>query len=372
MKNETIFAKKFAALVKKIRSEVEAPQVTIPSDPVTQLVLAFLEWNASRKLAAEAYDRLMSQLVDNNDLRVSHQAEIINILGPKYPQAEERIARMHESLQEVYVREHSMNINHLTDKPKKLVRQYFDTLPGVLQFASAYVTLACYQGHAFPVDDRTLELLKLDGGIDPSATNEETEAFLGRHIKSEQTFETFLVIQAWSESNGQRLAQALAKAAKENEKADRLARAEAEKAEKAERERAEKAAAEAEEAEERAKIEKAEKAEKAKEAAREKAEKAKQAIADKKAAVKQAIADKKDAAKKAAEEKKEAQKKIADEKKESQKKIAAEKKKAADEKKKAADAAKKAAAKKPAKPAKKSKPSKPAKKPASKPAKKKK
>lgn len=333
MKNETIFAKKFAALLKTIRSEVETPQVTTPSDPVTQLVLAFLEWNASRKLAAEAYDKLMSQLVDNNDLRVSHQAEIINIIGPKYPQAEERIARMHESLQEVYVREHSMNINHLTDKPKKLVRQYFDTLPGMLQFASAYVTLASYQGHAFPVDDRTLELLKLDGGIDPTASTEDTEAFLCKNIKTEQTFETFLLIQAWSESNTQRLAQAQAKAAKEAEKADRLARAEAEKAERVERERVEKAAREAEEAVERAKEEKLEKAAKAKEAAKLKAAKEKQAIADKKAAEKKAAADKKAAIAKAAAEKKAALKKATDDKKKaSEEKKASLKKSAADKK----------------------------------------
>ena len=45
----------------------------------------------------------------NNDLRVSHPQEVVGLLGPRYPRVEERAARLHEALQEIFIREHAVS-----------------------------------------------------------------------------------------------------------------------------------------------------------------------------------------------------------------------------------------------------------------------
>ncbi len=197
MKNENSYVKKLIALLKKIRSTNRA-ESHIQHDAVTQLVIAYLEWNATRKSAKDAHARLMRVMVDNNDLRVSHPHEIVAILGERYPRAEERAARLHEALQEIYLREHAIEVD-LSDKSKKQVRTYFDSLPGITQYVAAQVTLLACNSHAIPVDDHMADLLREEGVVDPAATVEEIGAFLERCVKADDAVEVHLCMRAWAD-----------------------------------------------------------------------------------------------------------------------------------------------------------------------------
>jgi endonuclease III len=219
VKNEATFAKKFGALLKKIKSQhggaakAGAPSggggeaegsPAAPREAVTQLVVAFLEWNASRKQAADAHKRLMAVMVDNNDLRVSHPHEIVAVIGERYPRAEERAARLHESLQEIYIREHAVSLDDLAEKPKKAVRQYLETLPGITPYVAAQVALASFQAHAVPVDDHLAELLREEEVVDPEASVEDVAAFLERQIDAGEALEAHHALYAWVDSGSGR------------------------------------------------------------------------------------------------------------------------------------------------------------------------
>lgn len=210
MKNESAFTKKASAFLKKVRSSQggEAPP---QRDPVTQLVVAFLEWNATRAAAKSAHARITAELVDNNDLRVSHAHEIVELLGPRYPRAEERAQRLHESLQEIYLREHAISLESLAGKPRKTVRQYLDSLPGMTSYVATQVGLVSFNVGGVPVDDNTLELLLVEELVDPSASTDEASAFLEKLIKDEECLETHLALQAWSEANAGKAAKKAAK-----------------------------------------------------------------------------------------------------------------------------------------------------------------
>lgn len=199
MKNEAAFAKKLTALLKKVRREyaAEAP----PSrDPVTQLVVGFLEWNAPRKAARDAHGRLMAVMVDNNDLRVSHPHELVELIGVNYPRAEERAARMREVLQEIFIREHGVGLEGLAEKPKKQVKQYLDTLPGMPQFVAAQVYLLSFGGGAVPIDDRIADLLKQEEAVDPDSSIETIADFVEKHIKADEAVEVHLALQSWADA----------------------------------------------------------------------------------------------------------------------------------------------------------------------------
>ena len=84
----------------KAKHPAQPTEPVEPMEPVAQLVVAFLEWNASRSAARAAYDRLLAKMVDHNELRVSHTHEIAVILGKQYPQVQERSERLHRALQQ--------------------------------------------------------------------------------------------------------------------------------------------------------------------------------------------------------------------------------------------------------------------------------
>ncbi len=198
MKNESSYVRKFASLFKKMPAAPEAPP---QRDPVTQMVVAFLQWESTRKHAESAFKRIMEVMVDNNDLRVSHAQQIAAIIGDNYSRAEERVARMKDAMQEIYVREHAIHPQSIAEKSKKEIRGYFDSLPGMTSYVSACVLLLSYGAHVVPVDAKLADLLKAEGVVDSTATVEQIEGFLERYFKAGEALEAHLRLQAWSDES---------------------------------------------------------------------------------------------------------------------------------------------------------------------------
>ncbi len=201
MKNESSYVRKFASLFKKMPAAPDAPP---QRDPVTQMVVAFLQWEATRKQGESAFRRIMESMVDNNDLRVSHAQQIAAIIGENYPRAEERVARMKDAMQEIYVREHAIHPQSIAEKSKKDIRAYFDSLPGMTSYVSACVLLLSYGAHVVPVDQKLANLLKAQSVVDASATVEQIEGFLERYFKSGEALDAHLRLQAWGDESTRR------------------------------------------------------------------------------------------------------------------------------------------------------------------------
>ena len=210
MKNESTYAKKFATLFRKIKSATKTAEPAPQRDPIVQLVLGFLTWNTTRRQAEEAYDRIMPEMVDHNDLRVTHAHVIADLLGDGYEQAGERASRLRETLHEIYRREHAVSLDSLTAMTKKQARNYLDTLPGMTPYVAAQMLLTCFGGHAVPVDDRLADLLRDEDAVDPEATVEQIEAFLERQIKSGDGPAAHAHLQAWADSKRRRTGAAAA------------------------------------------------------------------------------------------------------------------------------------------------------------------
>lgn len=196
MKNATAHARRFASLLRQIRKD-HPPEHVEPAEPITQLVVAFLEWNASRAQAAAAHQRLLAAVVDHNDLRVSHPLELVQILGEGYPLAQERSERLHEALHDIYMREQGVTLDDLGARPKREVREYLGTLHAMVPYVAAQVTLLCFGGHAVPVDDQLARLLVENEAAETGSTVGEIESFLERNVKMEKAIETHAILMAW-------------------------------------------------------------------------------------------------------------------------------------------------------------------------------
>ena len=68
--------KALAAVLKKAKSSFSGEEAE-PLEPIAQLVFSFLTWNATTRQADTAFGRIMAQVVDLNELRVSHAREVV-------------------------------------------------------------------------------------------------------------------------------------------------------------------------------------------------------------------------------------------------------------------------------------------------------
>jgi endonuclease III len=194
--------KALAALLKKAKSAYSGEEAD-ELEPIAELVFSFLAWNATTRQADTAFGKIMSQVVDLNELRVSHAREIVEMIGVRYPDAERRVIRMLESMMEIYEREHDYKLTSAKAKGKREQREYLDTLPGAPPFVAARVALLAFGAHAMPVDDRLLTLMVKAGVFEPQTTPAEAEAWLIRQIKAGEAYEAYLALQEWAD--GQRV-----------------------------------------------------------------------------------------------------------------------------------------------------------------------
>ncbi|QDU71218.1 hypothetical protein [Mucisphaera calidilacus] len=193
MKHE-IDTKALQALLKKVKPK-KACEPFDALAPVTQLVVSLLHWRATQAESDAAFDRIMEEMVDINDLRVSSEAQIVELIGDHYPCVAERTARIKEALNELFRREHAVAMTSVESAGKKEQRQYLETLPGVPPFVISRVMLLSFGGHAFPIDERILTLMTKAGVFTEDITPAEAEALLLRQIKAADTLEAYTNIQ---------------------------------------------------------------------------------------------------------------------------------------------------------------------------------
>ena len=202
MKNAAQCAKKLTTLLKKL-PEGEPPELSneIGDDPVGQLVFSFLLIDSTTEKAAAAYRKLLDQVVDYNDLRVSMPHETAGYLGSRYPRATERCEQLRTALRNVYLREHDVTLERLKGLGKREVKKYIESLEGVCPYTASRLMLVSFDVHAIPVDEQLREQLVAAGAADEEATSAEVSAWLTRQIKAADGLTSHYAFQRWVEEN---------------------------------------------------------------------------------------------------------------------------------------------------------------------------
>lgn len=191
-------AKHLAALLKRLKSRYE-PAMPPKRSPMDELLFGLLLCDATTPKAEAALKRLRDAHVDDNDMRVTRPAEIAATLGKLYPRAEERAARLHAVLSDIYRREHNVTLTPVMSMSKRDAAKYIETLSGLPLFASARWQLLVLESHHMPVDDRMFSRLLAAGVVEAGDDVEKAAGVLQRHVKHEDAVEAFVLLQAWSE-----------------------------------------------------------------------------------------------------------------------------------------------------------------------------
>lgn len=197
--------KRLCAQVRRIGAAVE----DVPEhDPTTELIMASLAQRTTESRARYALSRLQSCFADYNELRVSRPEDIADILGKTFPEAREVGRQITMLLRAVYDKRDHLDLSDLIGMGKREARQYLSELNGSSDYVTARVMLCSLKGHAFPVCDSMLAMLRTEGIVADAATLAEVQGFMERHIPARQGRKLFAQLTWYAENySSQKLAE---------------------------------------------------------------------------------------------------------------------------------------------------------------------
>ena len=200
-KTKKISATEAGKALKRLLGKAKNAENPFPgvTDATQVLIQSFLvwEWNGSR--ASSTWARMVEDVTDLNELRVTVVDDYLEYFGGGCPRAEERADRLRATLRGVFHREHSTDLSGPAGGPKKEFREYLDSLEGMTPFVAARTALIAAGSHAVPVDERTLRLLVKSGVIDADATIDSASQTMSRLVTATQGLDTHLALQMLSE-----------------------------------------------------------------------------------------------------------------------------------------------------------------------------
>lgn len=171
-------------LRKKVRKSDFDRQKESEGEVIEDLVVAVLEENAASVSARSAYRKIMSGMVDFNDLRVTTPHDLARRLDRSISNPAEKAERLSMILNQIFDKKNSLSLDSLRKSSRRDARKFLDLLDGITPFVSATVVQRSLGGHAIPVDDAVLRFL-VDNDLAPENTSiEDVQAFLERHVGS--------------------------------------------------------------------------------------------------------------------------------------------------------------------------------------------
>lgn len=200
MKSATKHAEELRSLFKRLLKETK-PTPKEAQEPLKALVRGAMSYDVPDDRADDAMKAINKEFVDLNELRVATDLEIQELLGTRYPQIEKRVAMITLSLNAIFEREHTLNLNRLTEISKRDARQFLRELPEMHPFVEAYVMLYAFDGHTIPLDEQMLEYLRGEEIVESQTSLEEAQKFVEHHIKAEECHDFYRAFRAAAQAS---------------------------------------------------------------------------------------------------------------------------------------------------------------------------
>lgn len=187
MKRGSEYAKRVKRLFQRLVRKYGKPTAAEPTEPLEQMLVSILASCATATKARAVFKKLRQQMVDLNELRVTPPMELAESIGDGVPLAREKAQRIVDVLNDVRRRQDTLDLVFLTQRGRREAREYLESLQGADRHSAACVVLHSLGGHAIPVDDLTLYILRKEELVDPAADAAEVQGFLERHVSAADT-----------------------------------------------------------------------------------------------------------------------------------------------------------------------------------------
>lgn len=150
----------------KKRFPLPSPEAAEPRPLMEELIYAICREGSTAADADAGYHRLRKAFIDWNEVRVSTVQEVADVLRP-LPGAGTRAKRIIGLLQEVFEDKYSFDLSDLGKKGlKDTARKLRFYKEGVDDYAVAWVIQRALGGHAIPLDEPTLRVLRRLGVVE--------------------------------------------------------------------------------------------------------------------------------------------------------------------------------------------------------------
>jgi endonuclease III len=194
MKNATKRAEVLRSLLRRlVRDDKPAEKQAL--DPLKALVRGVMSFDVPDRRADEAMKAIEREFVDLNDLRVATDLEVQEMLGQRYPQIEKRVAMITQSLNAIFEKEQTLNLDRVKDISRRDARQFMRDLPKTHPFVDAYVMLFAFDGTCVPLDDGMLAYLVEEGVVEEGTGLEDAQKFLEHQLKARDCYELFVCLR---------------------------------------------------------------------------------------------------------------------------------------------------------------------------------
>jgi endonuclease III len=208
MKNATKHADQLRSLFRRLLKE-HKPEPKEPQEPLKALVRGAMSFDVPEPKVNDVMRAIDREFTDLNELRVATDLEIQELLGTRYPQIERRVVMITSALNAIFEREQTMSLERLKTISKRDARQFLRELPEIHPFVEAYVMLMAFDGHAVPIDDDGLGLLRDEEVVAPETTLDEAQRFVEHHVKADESYPFFAALRAAvAEGKGKKKARA--------------------------------------------------------------------------------------------------------------------------------------------------------------------
>ena len=203
MKNAHKHAEDLKSLCRKLIRE-HKPQERSEQEPLIALVRGAMSFDVSDSRAADAIKAIEKEFVDLNELRVATDLEIQEMLGQRYPEIERRVRMITGSLNNIFEREHTMNLERLKTISKRDARQFLREIPELHPFAEAYTMLYAFDAPCFPMDSETLAFLNEEDIMEEGTSLHDAQKFVEQHVKADDLYDLFAALRRAVYEDGKR------------------------------------------------------------------------------------------------------------------------------------------------------------------------
>ncbi len=216
MKNSKKYAKGIGKLHRTLKKKLPKVKPVTFDDPTEALVYAVISQDVRSSVARTIRKRIKTHFIDLNELRVSRQEEICEVLGSDSSDAKRRAKALTDVLNDVFYKFGRVDLEELKEMGKRQARKELDSLESASSFVIDYCFLTALGGHAIPLTPRMIEYLKAEELVDTKADDDDIEGFLERQISASSGYEFYSLLRRQSEASTKKLK----KSAKEPDEED--------------------------------------------------------------------------------------------------------------------------------------------------------
>ena len=200
MKDSAEHGARLKRLCARIRREMGAQAVSAGHDPTTELVLACLSAGTTEAKARTTLNRLRSNFVDFNELRVSRPDEIVEILGKNFPQGTDTAEAILAALRELFDLRDTLDMTDLIEGGKREAKVFLEGLENLTPYMIACVLLHSLDAHAFPVNAQMMDMLRGGDVITAKADAGNVQGFLERQLSATTIRKTYILLRKYADS----------------------------------------------------------------------------------------------------------------------------------------------------------------------------